>query len=160
MKEIKLTQGYVTLVDDDDFEYLNQFKWHVAIVRNKYIYAIKVIKKDGKYKRIKLTNFLLNPPDGYVVDHKDRNTLNNTRENLRICLPKENGRNISKTLKNTTSIYKGVVYHKGNKSWEARIKIDGKRIYLGNFKNEEDAAMAYDKKAIELHKEFASLNFC
>ena len=92
------------------------------------------------------------------VDHINGNPLDNRKSNLRICTNAENQRNRG-VNKNNTSGYKGVCWAKQNKKWKARIKHNGKLIHLGYYKDKEEAARAYDKKAKELHGEYAYLNF-
>ena len=102
--------------------------------------------------------FILNLSDLPCVDHKDRNCLNNHLSNLRWCTQKENQRNRSKN-KNATSVYKGVCFNKSKKKWCASIRHNAQLIHLGSFSDESEAGRAYDRKAIELFKEFAVLNF-
>lgn len=97
------------------------------------------------------------------LDHIDGNKLNNDINNLRKATNQENQRNRKKNksynCKPTSSKYKGVGWHKYIKKWRARIAINGKDEHLGYFKSEIDAAMAYDKVAIEEFGEFAKVNF-
>ena len=153
MKEIQLTQGKVALVDDEEFEKLNQFKWCAKKDGNTF-YAIRGIRIGSKTQTIQMHNFIMN---GKGVDHIDHNGLNNQKSNLRFCTQSENMMNRSKGG-NCTSIYKGVSFHKRDKIWRAKIHINGKDIHLGNFISEIEAAKAYNNKAIELFCEFANLN--
>ena len=102
--------------------------------------------------------FILNLTDLPCVDHKNRNSLNNHISNLRWCTRKENNQNRSKQ-KNTTSVYKGVCFHKKANKWTAQIKHNGQKIHLGLFTDESEAARAYDRKASELFGVFSHLNF-
>jgi len=102
--------------------------------------------------------FLDNPLNKKCVDHIDGNTINNMLSNLRWATLHENQGNRSKQ-ENTSSKYKGVYFCKKIKKWKAEIRINGKKKYLGFFKNEEDAGRAYDEKAREHFGEFAKLNF-
>ena len=151
MKEIKLTQGKSAIVDDEDYEGLNRFKWF-AEQRGNTFYARS---KSSTY----MHRFILGleQGDGKEIDHKDGNGLNNCRENLRLCTRSQN--NINGRVRKGTSKYKGVCWDKRDKKWKARISIDKKRISLGNWLSEIGAARAYDIKATELHGEFARLNF-
>ena len=101
---------------------------------------------------------IMNPPDGTVVDHINRNSLNNRRCNLRICTQKENLRN-GRPSRRSTSRFKGVYFDKQTRKWIAKIGYNGKTIHLGSFEDEVEAAKAYDRKAYELFKDFAYLNF-
>jgi hypothetical protein len=97
----------------------------------------------------------MNFPDKYQVDHINLNKLDNRRDNLRMCTPAENLRNVG--ARNRHSNYKGVRFYKNR--WVAEIGINYQHVYLGRFKLEEEAAKAYDKAARELHGEFARTNF-
>ena len=107
--------------------------------------------------------FLMNPANGMVVDHKDRDKLNNRRSNLRVCTKLQNTFNKAKSTKYKSEVnkYIGVICVKNKKStyWKARIKSNKVTNYLGRFNNEIEAARAYDAKAKELRGEFAYLNF-
>jgi len=149
MKEIKLTQGFVTQVDDEDYEYLNQWKWCTQKDRNNY-YAVRSIKKKLK----KMSRIIINAPDGMQVDHIDHNGLNNQKYNLRICTNSQNCMNRRPYGK---SKYLGVVIDKG-KYIRARIKVNGKLINLGTFETEENAAKIRDEASIKYFGEFANLN--
>ena len=102
--------------------------------------------------------FILNLTNLPCVDHKDRNDQNNHLSNLRWCTRKENCQNRSKP-KNGTSVYKGVSLVKTTNKWKACIKNNGQSIHLGYYTDESDAGRAYDRKASELFREFAVLNF-
>ena len=111
MKEIELTQEQVTLVNDEDFECLNQFKWFAQYdPNNECFYACR----DKSRKRIYMAREILNCPDNMQVDHKDHNTLNNQRYNIRICTRQENHRNQRKNTKGSSK-YKGVSWRKRSK---------------------------------------------
>lgn len=153
MKEIKLTQGQVALVDDEDFEYLNQFKWFAAKNGN-YTYARRNIRVNGKRTKIFMHQVIMN---GKNIDHANRNGCDNRRFNLRFSNKSENSMNCKKQ-DNKSSIFKGVCLDKKSLKWRSNIKINGKQKYLGNFNFEKDAALAYNKKAIEFFGEFANLN--
>ena len=153
MKEIQLSRGMVALVDDEDFESLNQYKWHALQHRNTF-YASRYSRVDSKQKYIRMHGEIMN---GSGIDHIDHNGLNNQKSNLRFCTNSENAMNRIK-MRNTSSIYKGVTFHKPNKKWMAQIKINGNKTHIGMFTSEIEAAKAYNAKAIELFLEFANLN--
>jgi len=98
------------------------------------------------------------PPGHLFVDHIDHDGLNNSRNNLRICSLAQNARNAVGNA-NTSSKYKGVGWHRRIKKWVATIQFNKKVYHMGYFENEIDAAKAYDKKARQLHRQFACLNF-
>jgi hypothetical protein len=161
MKEISLTQGKVALVDDEDYDFLMQWKWY-ARGHGKLFYAVRQtpsIDKFGKYKqkRIKMHHLLFHCPNDKVTDHKDGNGLNNQKDNLREATKQQNACNKSKS-QNCSSIYKGVHWSKQANKWIAEIYFNYIKFPLGSFDNEIEAAIAYNNKAIELFGEFAKLN--
>jgi uncharacterized protein YycO len=158
MKEIALTQDKVALVDDQDFEWLNQWKWCAKKGKNGRFYAVRGVLENGKtngYFMHRVILGLTNPK--VLVDHRNLNGLDNQRHNLRECSNKQNTRNRT-AKKNGSSIFKGITRRKSG-LWVTQITSDMKNHYVGTFKTEEEAARAYDRKAVELHKEFANLNF-
>ncbi len=162
MKKIKLTQGQVALVDDADFDWLNQWKWYATYdpKMNSFYAVQKSITVDGKWGHIIMHRQILGLERGdkKCVDHTDHNTLNNSRSNIRICTHQQNHMN-RKPNTNTSSKYKGVCWYKRYKKWVAKIKIKGKTKYIGYFTMEEAAARAYDGTAKKEFGEFAYLNF-
>ena len=144
-------------IDDEDLEKVKRYKWYFVKKQN-FGYIFTLLGK--KYnKTLYLHRYLINANDGDIVDHIDRNGLNNTKSNLRIVTAKENSFNKTKH-KNATSKYKGVsVHYKNNiKYIRARIVYKRKIINLGNFKTEIEAGLAYNTKAKELFGEYANLN--
>ncbi len=154
MKEIQLTQGKVAIVDDADFEFLNQWKW-CAWCANKStnVFYAKRTNKGILMHRVIMA--ITNPE--ILIDHKDLNGLNNQRNNLRTCTRGQNSMNRS-SKKNSTSKYLGVSFDKRTKKWVVQIDHNSKHYFAGRFAIETEAALAYNKKAIELHGEFANLN--
>ena len=162
MKEIKLTQNQVALVDDEDFEWLDQWKWCARYDSSgKRFYAYRVVD----CKNISMARLIINCPDHLITDHKDLNSLNNQRENLRACTQSQNLQNRNKPCnRNSASQYKGVYWRKDRNRWRADITLRdmfNQRYtkYLGCSKIEEKAALMYDKAAFEEFGEFARLNF-
>lgn len=160
MKEVPLTQGKITLVDDEDYPRIIMHKWCAVKDRNTW-YAVRGMRGRGrnKNKLIQLHRFLLNAKLGEECDHINGDGLDNHKSNLRIVTTQQNQWNQRKRL-NTSSKYKGVHKRSDCNKWQARIRINnGKQISLGFFDKEEDAAKAYDVKAIELFGEYAKTNF-
>lgn len=152
MKRIPLTQGKFALVDDEDFEYLNQWKWHTQRGENGNYYAARK-GGDRVHKRIHTEIFKVSP--GNLVDHIDGNGFNNQKENLREATRSQNAHNSKRPITNTSG-FKGV-YLSANKAnpWRATIKFQGKFYRLGYFKTAEEAHIAWKKAAILLHGAFA-----
>ncbi len=155
MKKILLTHGQFTLVDDEDYEWLNQWKWCAQFnpKTNSY-YAVRSEKNKVKI----MSRVIMGEPKDLLVDHRDRNTLNNQRNNLRIATRSQNGRN-SKKHRNNTLGFIGIFRKKGSKKWKAHISVNGKMIYLGMFCSKLEAAKRYDDEAKKIGGEFANLNF-
>jgi hypothetical protein len=151
MKQIPLTQGKFALVDDADFDWLNQWKWFFN-----QGYAFRTDRTGIKQRSIRMHAFITNTPVGLDTDHIDGNGLNNQRDNLRICEHIENCRNVKKH-KDGSAKYKGIT--KRRNYWRALINVNSKFINLGNFNNEEEAARAYDEAAKKYFGSFSKLNF-
>ena len=174
MKEIGLTRGYVAFVDDDDYDCISSHKWHVYRIctgNKEYVYPRTTLSKthsDGyKWKReVLMHRFIMSAAPDQIVDHVNGNTLDCRRDNLRICTSAENSWNAHKSKlingKPTISEYKGLRFDPRNKTnpWTAHISVNKKRIYLGKFKTEEEAALMYDVGSFIYHGKFGKPNFC
>jgi len=158
-KEIPLTQGKFAIVDDEDYEYLNQFKWcahwhddikqYRAVRNNTYrVYP----------RTISMNRIIIGAGSNAQVDHINGNTLDNRRCNLRVCNNAENNRN-RWLQSNNKSGYKGVCWNKKSKGWEVQIKVFGKKKHGGIFKSKVIAALKYDQMAKDNFGEFARINF-
>ena len=147
MKEIPLTQGKVALVDDEDYEKLMQYKWYANKMRNVY-YAVRGLNINGKQQIQSMHKMLMECPANMNIDHIDGNGLNNQKDNLRIVTIRQNQQN--QHIKNTSSKYPGVYWHKGSQKWRSQIRVNGKRKQLGEFTNEVDAFRAYYDFVISL----------
>ena len=152
VRHIALTRGYFATVDAADYEWLSQYKW-TALVTGSKVYAIRA----HQGKTILMHREIMQPPDGFVVDHIDGNSTNNRRQNLRTCTRCQNLYNSRPRC--SRSQYKGVRYDKRTGRWVAEITHRGRKYYLGSFEDEIDAAKAYDRKARELFGQYAHLNF-
>jgi len=141
------------LIDDCDYDLVKDYNWHCAKSRNTF-YAVSVFKN----KKIKMHRFILSPKSSEIIDHINGNGLDNRRNNLRIVTASQNRMNCG-SYKGTSSIYKGVTYREEYKKWVSGVRFKGVRYNLGTFDNEIAAAVAYDKKSIELFGEFARVNF-
>lgn len=156
-----LTSQNVTLIDDEDYSLVSQYKWGVSGIRKNgrlwlyvqgWSYALR-------QKHVYLHRLILGAKKGQVVDHINGDRFDNRRSNLRICTLAENARNRIKHC--ATNKYKGVgaVIRDKGMGYKASIFHSGKYYWLGIFDNEIEAARAYDAAAIRLHGEFALLNF-
>jgi len=150
-KSIPLTKGKHTIVDESDYEWLSQWKWHCCNG-----YAMRAEYKNGDRKTINMHRVILQPPDNLYTDHINCNKLDNRRQNLRACTNQENHRNMKS--RTGTSIYKGVYWHKKARKWAAGVTTGSKRLHLGLFSEEDKAALAYNKAATKYFGEFARLN--
>jgi len=159
-RRIRLTQGKYANVDPDDYHKLAKYKWHAA-KRGRTFYVERVIRaKNGKQLSIAMHRQVIIVPDNLFVDHINHNGLDNRKANLRPATLIQNVRNRAKYNNRAYgSKYKGVIWHKEHKLWQAQIRVNRKPIFLGSFKNELQAAKAYDKAAKKYHGEFAALNF-
>jgi len=159
-RRIYLGEGQWTIVDVDVYYQLGQFKWS-AVGNDKKNYAVRVLRKTefGRIKPMYLHREIMNPPEGLLVDHRNRDSLDNLRSNLRIATSAENVRNRQKTTRKTSSQFRGVSFNKNRQKWTAHIQYNGKTIFLGRFTSEVEAARVYDRAAIKYHGEFACLNF-
>lgn len=154
MKTIRLTREKQALVDDDDFEKLIGHKWFFGTSG----YAVRNVRTEGGEKtQIYMHRVILGTPDGKKTDHVNENKLDNRKENLRVCSVAENHWNKG-AHKDSKSGLKGVFFHKRTGKFEAQIMALGKRYHLGYFFKKEEAAIAYNQAAMELHREFAKLN--
>lgn len=162
MKKISTSRGLDILVDDCDYEFLNQFSWRAKRERNTY-YAIRRVRINGRLKEIRMHRLIMDTPAHLQVDHRDRNGLNNQRNNLRNVRASDNCQNVAPR---SNTGYLGVsrrewVNDDGSVSvrFTAGIQRDHVNYRLGNkHLTAEAAAMAYNAKAIELYGEKANLN--
>jgi hypothetical protein len=145
---IWLTQGKYAIVDNEDSKYLSQCNWHFNAG-----YAVRQVKGD----KVLMHRVVSTTPIGFSTDHINRNKLDNRRNNLRVCSHAQNTRNRGLSPTNTSG-FKGVTWCKDSSKWRAHIKLNGKKLHLGLYKDSIDAAMAYDQAALELFGEFAKTN--
>jgi len=149
MNRILLKSGQEVYIDEEDYSFLSKFNWY----NNGKGYALTSI--NGKV--IRMHRLLTNCDKNQEVDHINGNTLDNRKNNLRVCSHKENSRNVKIPSHNTTG-YKGVSFNKRKNKYRAYIKYNQKQIHLGYFTDKLQAALSYNEKAIELFGEFAKLN--
>ncbi len=154
MREISLTRGYVTIVDDADYEELSAFKWRTQGPMGKagLVYAVRGIPDNGCiYMHRAITNCIV----GMKVDHINGNGLDNRRANLRICTHAENIVRSNTAPSINPTGYRGVYKHQKAETYMARLG----KTRLGQFRLADTAARAYDAAAREKYGDFAVLNF-
>jgi len=151
MKKIELSAGKHALVDDEDYEFLNRWKWSASYQHGIWYAQTKIMGKP-----IRMHRLIMNAKSGEILDHINRNGIDNRKSNLRFITTQQNLLN-RRVKRNTTSIYHGVALRKSTGKWEAYTSIFGKRKHLGFFIDEEDAAREYDKHTRS--NKYASLNF-
>jgi len=156
MKEIKLTKGKVALVDDNDYEWINQWKWYANKIGNTY-YALRTSREDDRRVEVCMHRKILGLEfgDGLVTDHINRNGLDNQRENLRITNKAGNAHNSKLPISNTSG-YKGISWNKRDKYYETYIAINGKRIRLGYYRDIQKAIQARLRAEKKYKKEILS----
>lgn len=155
--EIPLTKGHVAVVDKEDAHLVEGYKWQVAVKNPKTgrLYAQRKI--DGKITG--MHRVIAGAKDGEVVDHRDRDGLNNRRSNLRVCTVMQNRQNNPLYSVNPTGL-RGVVPVKGREGvWRAGISVNSKFTFLGHYDSAEKAALAYDYACRKLRGDFAVVNF-
>jgi len=160
-RKIPLTHCKFALVDADDYEWLSYYKWIASKSVNGNWYAVSSEARENPSRaHIPMHRLIMNAPDDYLVDHRDRRTLDNRRVNLRLASPTQNQYNAMKPKrKDSTSNYRGVSKSKLSSRWTARISVGGRRIGLGTYSTEIEAAKAYDRAARIFHGQFATVNF-
>ena len=160
MKEIKLSQGKIALIDDEDYELVSVHKWHAwKTKRSRTYYARSNIRSEnGNYTVIYMHRLITGVVNQSIeIDHDDHDGLNNRRYNLKTANREQNCRNVRKHL-GCLSEYKGVSWHNQSKSWRARIRIDKRQIHLGLFVLEVEAAKAYNEAACKYFGAYAFIN--
>lgn len=148
MKSIPLTQGMMTIVDDEDYEELSKYKWYFALG-----YAVRggPVINGKRQPLIRMHRQILKVPTGMEVDHISRDTLDNRRCNLRSVTHTQNQWNRGVSRNNTTG-HNGVCFHKGKQRFMARIQKNRRVIYLGYYGTAEEAHVAYHNAASRLYE--------
>lgn len=155
-RRIPLTQGQYSKVDVDNFYRFIKHKWQACRDGDSF-YVRRTVYDKGKQTTLHMHRIVLNAPKGLQVDHINGDTTDNRRANLRLANSSQNCCN--RHIPSRTSKYKGVYYERSENRYRVCIMKNGKRISIGRFKDEIEAARAYDSAALKYHKEFAKLNF-
>jgi len=158
-RRIKLTRGKYAIVDVEDFERLNQYKWHCT----HYGYAQRAVyDKTGKGRKqtgIYMHKLICPATKGMIVDHINRNCRDNRKANLRVATQKQNVWNRKFLRRGGKTHYNGIRWDKNRKKWQVRLTINGRRESFGYYADETEAAKAYDRVAKKYRGEYACLNF-
>jgi len=157
---IPLAQPRYAKGDPGDYERLRKYEWLSRKGINSF-YARRRVPtgKARKEKLVYMHQMVVKVPDGMVIDHINRDGMDNRSDNLRAATYSQNLYNRKKRSGTTQSKYKGIYWRKKVRKWQASIKCNKKRIELGYFRDEIEAAKAYDRGAMKYHGEFACLNF-
>lgn len=153
MKFIPLTKGKEAIVDDDIFLYLMQWRWYCS-TQNR---AVRTTGDGKDQKMIYMHRVVMGDPEGMEIDHINMDSLDNRRENLRVCTRAENSANKKKYSTNTSG-YKGVTRNRKSGRWIARITINYVNIHLGSFDSAKEAAKAYNEASEKYHGEYSRAN--
>lgn len=147
-------------VDREDFERINRHSWTIIQQRNEgKRQAVTSIKTKTGYKQVTLGKFIMNPPKGkFVYPRRSREELDYRKSNLIVCTMKERQIMLPKRRGDTSSRFKGVSWDRSKSRWRAHIDIKGQTRAIGYFKDEEEAALAYNKRAKELYGDIAYQN--
>ena len=155
---IPLTNGGFVFVDDSDYEKVNKLKWRKVKDRNRYYAVSTTVKNKNTRTYLKLHRYILNAPDGILVDHNNGNGLDDRRQNIRLCNESQNNFN-RELLRNNTTGMTGIYYmKKGNKRWWAYIWHNSKRHGLGCYFTKEDAIIARIEAEKKYFGEFSKYN--
>ena len=155
-----MAQPQYAKADPANYERLLKYEWFAQKGKNCF-YAVRRVRglKGSKLATIYMHHELIDVADGLLIDHVNQDSMDNRRANLRGATRAQNIRNRKKFAKSSSSKYKGVYWRKKTRKWEVKITFEKKKIHLGTFCDEIEAAKAYDRAAIKYHGEFASLNF-
>jgi len=165
-REIKLTQGQVALVDDEDYDKVMQYGgWYLLRqASGKPKCATRTVTEKIRdtigltTSKLKMHHLILVPKEGYIIDHINGNPLDNRKSNLRYATNSQNRQN-SASNKKASSKYKGVYWNKDTEKWQVSPVLNGVRTLVGYFLDETTAARAYDKVAREQYGEHGYYNF-
>lgn len=154
MKFIPLTQGQFAIVDDADFEFLNQWKWYAQKTEAGF-YASRCKYRRGPGRLVLMHRLVANAKESEEIDHWNRNTLDNQRLNLRVATVSQNAANRKISTKNTSG-HKGVCWNKERSKWHAYFYKGGKIYNLGFFDDKTEAAQVRELEFKKAFGQFAA----
>lgn len=155
---VPLTRGKYTLIDAEDCLKVIPYRWNARYDKYSDSYrAYTNARIDGKQTTLIMHRLIMDAPKGMSVDHINHDTLDNRKANLRLATTAQNNKNAPKR-KDNKSGYKGVSWRRDKEKYQAKIKNDNVQHYLGYFDTPEEAALAYNKAAVQMHGEFAAPN--
>lgn len=152
---VPLTRGKFALIDSADAEEVGRYNW-MALKGSHGWYAVRFVERRGRRSCIYMHRQLMRAMPGIEVDHRDLDSLDNRRSNMRLATRGQNGSNRS-VQRNNTSGFKGVCWDKAKQKWSSHIKVDGRQRFLGYFATPEEAHAAYAAAATKSFGEFARM---
>ena len=158
-RRIRMAQPRYAKVDPADYKRLRKHKFIARKGSNSFYAQMLEPNVITAKKMLHMHQIILEVPEGMVVDHINNDGMDNRSANLRAATKAQNSYNRKKISRPCSSKYKGVCWHKKSLKWQAEVMFEKKSIFLGYFKNEIDAAKAYDEAAKKYHGQFACLNF-
>lgn len=156
---VPLTKGQISIIDAEDASRVLAFTWcyYSGYAGRRARKGEPGFRAHADRDVVYIHQVVQSCESGTVPDHINGNVLDNRRANLRCATPSQNSSNTKRITAANTSGIRGASFVYGK--WEARIRHNGKLLYLGRFTSQEEAGLAYDRAAIELHGEFATLNY-
>ncbi len=155
---VPLTRGMAAIVDAEDAPIVNKYRWYAAkspSTHNYYAYTSPM--RDGKKLHISMSRLIMNAPKDKFVDHRDGNTLDNRKGNLRLATTAQNNRNRQRMNPQNTSGFNGVFWERKVNKWRVQVSIHNKRHHVGVFETLPDAVEAQRRASLEFYGEFSPL---